>query len=1398
MFSPSRSTGGPATATRSRRRQRPLSSEIATQQPKVKRQRVPLTEQTFADPEPQQQTQQPDPQPGQPQEQRQQQRRHHAHSDSIEVKADKSFGYDQRRNNNDAENLQQQQSTVRRDLSVRAKKTKHGDRAANKGDGSLVLTSTDAYTVSKLPALPDRIRSDWSADQHGQISSSFGYALTLTPTHAIVWPYTSTSPSPETFTFTLPPTSKPADPLPVGCLVSPSAASTEPGLVVVMAATGRVVYWESISSAATFAFIKKDRSGVEYAVPGMTSGERVVDITSAESAGFVLTFNTGRLAYLNVRDNHGRPAVSAQFLRSGLPTTTSFLGSIRHAFSHLSLRGDIAAVRADRAARIGEKNIVALGSKGRFQAWKIHRGGHNESLGEFDMRDEIVSALREADPKSHDFTGDSFEALDFTFVPKGLEAKYLELSRLSQAMAIDDPALQHLVALVSLTRKSTSRYALVEVILSPDGCQVGMIRPITSYTTPTTRSDVSQTMRPRLYLPRPALVAFVIFDRAAVVASVAVPPESPDSQLQVDNHMVPSSFEDVVDFREDQVHEILGSGFEETPSVSADTRSRRQKAQNPAAVLLVRGAGVIRLVTSDIDKFASEQAPSVTAKSKLEQAVFFGAKQDNPLIFGRRQEIRFPSEEVGRAALEVSHEILSSTTHYLSTLPAHLEDNLRARSQALSRLVDHLRVTGAKLNRATRWELLFNAEKMHVATLLWKRHETFTASRSTDDKKSLVGSIVEFIHDDQKHKPSARVGQVDPVRHWFVNDIFRLDIFVAWAYEVIKVLYRDRLLDDAKVTVMLQEAMQIATCTHVAAMEFRRGNLLAYGLDGEELRNGVIVRGYEGLPEPWTATHYVANNARRLVDLAQQWNDSHFESRGQEARTPTMPDPKILEKIYQDLPALTDGMLTSLLEHARYARTATTAEERRMAHEFAKAYQLDRYERPRYLARIGHWEQAAAMAKKHGCLDGLAAILLDHTDKLEADIAQPGATPAEKRSATAKREAKKQQIEDDLAEFGEEFAFPLYTFLLEKIGVGAVLEFELDKLGYKTKYLRSRPELAKISWINDVEVERDVGRAADTLLGLALSKEQQVWNRKVELSLGKLALLAEAEEQTADPATAATANLLRIKPDEVRREQSLARADKELTAIKIQEQLHGHVVSSTYGAVDDGAALNFAMDTHSTNIPRRQKALYQIFEDGMRRLLAHEALDALTLIDLLTLVHLRPDDAPKNNGNHSNNGAGGIDGTVTGGLVADPFWLALCVAEACCKPQELREVKRLIWRRLLIRDDWPRINDTQLKDDTEVSLRLADTTLFAALADCIRFEDPREPFRPMPPNEAKGAFTDALDRRFGDFDADFQTKLRDAMKWEDKMLTQYVERNRLSEWVRTTYEAAQVEVQNGV
>lgn len=110
MFSAVLNEDGPARGTRSsRRRQRPLSSDsLQQQQPKAKRQRVPLSEATFVNPE--------------------------AQPEMYEVKADK-VEYPAKR---DGFEPAANHTAPRKELTVRSKKAKAADRVS-KGDGSVVL-----------------------------------------------------------------------------------------------------------------------------------------------------------------------------------------------------------------------------------------------------------------------------------------------------------------------------------------------------------------------------------------------------------------------------------------------------------------------------------------------------------------------------------------------------------------------------------------------------------------------------------------------------------------------------------------------------------------------------------------------------------------------------------------------------------------------------------------------------------------------------------------------------------------------------------------------------------------------------------------------------------------------------------------------------------------------------------------------------------------------------------------------------------------------------------------------------------------------------------------------------------------------------------------------------------
>ncbi|CAK7262993.1 hypothetical protein SEPCBS119000_000257 [Sporothrix epigloea] len=1403
MFSPHE--GGPATATRSRRRQRPMSSESFAQQPKAKRQRLPLTEQTFFNPD--------------------------APPEMFQVKADKVAMLNGRRSDG-IESRQQLPSTTssvpaiatvattpsnttspvpRKELSLRSKKTKAGERIS-KGDGSVVLASNNAFTVGRLPGLPDRLRTDPGGPQHGSIYSASGYAVSLTHTHAIVWPYTANSPSPETFTFTLPyPSRHVSDPLPLGALVSPAASSEEPGLVVVMPMTGKVSYWESISSAATLDFLRQQRSGVEDVIPGLSSNEHITEILNAEPAGFILLMSTGRLAYLNVRDGHGRPAISVQFLRTASRASSSggFFGSIRHALKNPGHREDTVAVHAGPHLKVGERSIVAATSKGKFSGWKVHRGGSHDAILETDARGDIISAIRQFDSSVSSAESDSLEVVDFTYVPKGIEPKYTHAVRLSNAIENDNNSIHQLLVLVALPGKKRRPYFLVELLLSVDESRVGMVRPITSVLAPISRQQQMAERRPRLYLPKPAVVAYIVFDRAVVVASLVQPPETPDSQLQGETSHIPSSFEDIVDLRNDGLSEIVGSGVEEpvgllpeaadSNSGTVGSKAHRHKPRNPAVVLIVRGVGVVRVAIIDVERFTGDRPPEVTAKSKLKQAVFYGIKDDNPLFFEGR-DLQFSNAEIGEAAMELSRDILGSKTAFTPSVPASLESNLCTRASYLDRLMSHLNALHVNLDRKVRWQLLSDAEKLHTASNMWLLHEQFLADRSdgkTTERKTIISEIVEYIHEDDKKNPKPELGEVDRVRHFFVNDVWRMDLFVAWAYEVIKYVYRDHLLDDRGVTRLLYEGVEVNERALNGAIQYRSERLAFYGLDDDQFESGILVEGYDGLPEPWTSTYFITNNAKRLVDLCCNWLDQFYPNK---STTATAPDPGLIESIRESLPSLTDRYLLALMEHYRWTQTRDAEMERDFGERCQKAYVEDRYAKVYRLKNYGLWEDAIEVAKKHRSIDALAGVMVEEVRKLRNDASTVDAGTPRANEKRAEATIKEQRIATYFDTYGEEFAFAVYEILLRDDGIKAVLDFPGDKSGFATRFLRAKPELAKISWINDVEREKDVESAAGTLLSLGLDRERQVWNKKIELSLGKLALLAEqgptargaASSKLLTPPRSLSTSPLHSdlpwqsgidastktnKPDSA---SSIIQVDKQLNMIKIQDLLYSWVLPSIATAVDDAAELQLAMEHHATRIPKRHKILLHVFEDGLSRLLKHEVLGALALIDLLTLVDTRKEDTL---------------------IEEDVFYLALLVADAGLSGEERHQAQRLIWRRCFIRDDWAQINNTQLQDDDSTASILGLTSIYSTVY-ALSIEQKMETsstFMMIKPSDALGVYTDMADpataARFGHMEDTSREKLLDAMRYEDTLLKRYMDKYRLEDWCHAAVEGAGKAVQ---
>ncbi|KAH7356516.1 Non-repetitive/WGA-negative nucleoporin C-terminal-domain-containing protein [Rhexocercosporidium sp. MPI-PUGE-AT-0058] len=1309
MFSPApNGTAAPPTVRTSRRRQRPLSNEGSLSAPKGKRQR--LNDQTFIPPG--------------------------AAPEMEETKSLMVPGLARSGSAGEPAGLQ-------REIAVRGKKSRSGERST-KGDGSSVLTSNDTYTVSKLPALPDLLRADTTVHQHGAINSDSGYALTLTHTHAIVWPYAANIQSPETFTFALPQPSKHAsDPLPLGSLVSHSASSTEPGLVVVIPTSGKITYWESVSSAATLD-LRLQRNGVELSIPGMLSGETVIQILNAETAGFVLAFSTGRIAYMAVRDGQGRPAISVQFLRSGGgPTSTSgIFGSIRNALSSTAWRGDIAAVRAGRQEKVGERNVVLATAKGKLQSWNIHRGGHADINGDAEGREAIVMAIKANNPELSDLLIEGFEIHDFTYAPRSA----------TDTAPKKPKSGPQLLLLTSLTHRNSSHYFLVNVELKDTEVSVGDIHPMTSYTTPISREATS---KPRLYLPNPALIAYVVFDRAIVVMSMAKQPDSPDIQLRSEGHLLPQSFEDVIDFRQEMNIEVVGSGMEEphgpSPTIEDPKLHRRHKAKHPAVVLIVRGGGVLRVAATDTVRLISSNAQQVTAISKLKQAVFYGAIKDNPLSFKVRPELQFPPEQIGEAAKKLSGEIMTSEPP-LDNLA--VTQSLQKRATALKDLAVYLQASGVVLDRCTKWELLCNAERLAAATTMWKSYDDTVKNQ----KRGLMADVVDFIHENEKLEPDKEKGELDRVRHWFIRDAIKVQIAVPWAYQVIKYTYQDGQKDHAAVMDILSEADDMVLGALQAAFDFRTANLKLYGLGDEQLEYGILKTGYEGLDEFWTSTFFVAENLRKQVELAGMLLREYW---GRPAGQGD-PVPEVVDKIRLEFPALIDIAIRSDNERIRWNSAQESPPAQEEANQMRTALAKVQEEHVSSLATdLDLIDKAIALAEKHEILPTLASLLQWELNGSRVRSRQPGLSDEEVDALLNRANQMRAAVRRLFTKFGARWANAFFEHEIEVGAMEQLLDEWTEEQKYLTKFLRSKPEYARVSWINDVTRENDLETASSALLGLGLNHEQDMWCKKIELSLGKMSFLATQRYSQADGAI----------PDEGQKQ--LTSVSNQLGLIKIQKQIFDFVLPSIAAALDENAEVQLALEAHGNKRLRKQPMLTRLLQDSMSRLVKQEAMNASELIDLLTLIGSQVETLDQEE------------------FLGRRFFLALEVTRrGIVGKEEQLLMQRIIWRRCMLNDDWAQINNTVDKDEQQHSEQLKKTALYQTSYLCFKnrfFENKN--MKPMDPTEVLGAGVSDVEERFTPLDASIKESIIGDMQAEDDLL-ELQGKHRLGQWYNTVLEKA--------
>ena len=1042
-------------------------------------------------------------------------------------------------------------------------------------------------------------------------------------------------------------------PLPLGALVYDTSAG-ELGLLVIMPISGKVIYWESVSTAASVDFARQKQQGVNGTVAGMLSGEVITNATEVGPDGFVLTFSTGRVAHLGIKDLQGKPVITTQFLRAQGTSNRGLFGGLKNVFSSASWRKDIAAVRLTPSLAKTQRQTIVSTTKGLFQVWDLNRVTKTLAF-EIDAKGALLYSISRTGTDTAVQDDDAFSVLDFAIFP-------------IKAIKNNSFGIFRLLVLTSFAEGPNSSYSLHDLTIQDGSINISVVNPISCYTTPYPQDA---QWKPQVVLPDLAQTAFVVFDKSVVMMALAEIEGTPSSQLQKESQLLPEPFQDTLDFRQDRSYYVVGCSAEGTEYGS----------KNVSCVVLVHGFGMIRVTALPVKEGQSViERMTVTARTKIEQAVFFGHMPHNLLDFSGRPEIRFEQKDLELAALEINDSIMKSTSDYIPAITPSMDHQLTQRSTALAELIKYFVRNKLQLERLTRWKLLWSAEKMAAAKAVWKSYNASLASKD-QEKVSLLPELLDFLHENHKIENQPERGETDIVRHYFIHDIWRIELIVPWAQQAVEELYADGIQDSIRQASLINQADEIQLSTLETAFTFREANLALYGLGHEVVEDGILQEAYENLPEIWTSITEIVTKTKVLADLSRELVINHTDTADEEGK----PKLSLLIKMAKDNPRLVHICCQAYDERCRWLKSQPDSRSRADAKALECTFSEVRKRLIVKLVDIDLEDDGMKLAERYHDMQALVDILSQSTEGATNRLQQPGLSDSDGEELNDRIISNQGRVKEYFTKFGNHWATPLYSKYITQGQLIELLNNVGGFQGHLTHFLRSKPTYVRLNWINEVSAERNYAAAADSL-NAAQKQETNLWNKKMELSMGKLALLAAKEKEQVQSETAK--NMLR-------------KVDRRVAIIEIQEMLYRYARPALRGAIDEMAEADMGMSNLYRNFLKGKPALRHAIDQHMKKLVGRQVLDAEELIDTLTLIDeytLHSDEE---------------------GFADQRFFLALKLLRLTgferTDPERKALHEKIIWRRCVIQDDWKLINRTELKPDTEVAVETGATALFKTL-----------------------------------------------------------------------------------
>ena len=1178
-------------------------------------------------------------------------------------------------------------SSKSKDLTIRSTKL---ERRSDRTQPATILATNDFYSVSELPSLPHQVRD---YDKTGKaysctFSIEHGYALAITHTEAVIWPYTSSASTPSSRDVIVVPIAllhtSDSDPLPLATFTKASVEG-EPGLLVVSSKWGKVIYWDTLTNAST-TLPGQETSGVQGSIPNL-NGETIEELVNAEPAGFIVSMSRGRVAHVSVRDQKGRPSIGVQNLNK-VPST-GFIGAIGGSVRKMvgwSHRRGIPLIKAG-AARKGQRDVLIMTENGDLEVWETNITVGNHSKLQRSMLEDTRRALQpyvHAEKVIHQY---DLKVLDFDLAPSGTE-----VARRDESNHVS------LVALVALSDSISTQLFMIEMLIKDSASDLVALHAITCFSP---KELESSKWRPRLSIVK--TTAFAVFETAVVLYSLSRISESPSSQLMSEGHALPSPFQDVIQLDGDKAYRFLGCTTDED-------------AKDALCLLAVSLKGLIRIQSHknearvDADVYANK----ISAKSRIEQAIFYGSNKENPLDLNTATATSFSQEDVEEAALQISHEIITAESKSLPRNSTSIAKHLSDRAKYLDALIYHLRKYYSKIcSEEMRDKLLWNAEKVAAAQAAWKTQESIQRRYPREDRElSHMEFALRALPEEQQNAPDEDKGQNDRVRHFLLNNIENMHELLVQVVDCLRELPDFDITDPKDIGELIVEAVDIWSASYAAAFKFREDHATWYGFGDRSLDRGVFADGYTmEAGRPWTSQGWPTKCAKRLLEYVAnylgEWKDYNpSTATAQKKKMPVNSDGKehgappraLVTELTSRLPKQVDLLIRVVTEEIIWAANEEAVTQG--SHEAETVLDIKADKQPR-IAKVVETmavfdiEGAIAIAERLHDPYLLVDLTYDHLGSLKSEqlTYEKTAQPLLAEKCSKKIEEVQDRAETYYEKFGVRWALANSSRKVANGNLGTLLSEAQDNKGQKQSFLntflkrakKAGQPVGKIAWINDIRGDGNYQRAERTLLKVASEEETDIWAQRTELCLAKLAGLAALEERAA-PEPISIVN---------------DKYDNKLALVEIQDRISQHISNIVGRTIDNKATEDVATAELSNQIVSKSPGFKHLLRNSICALINRQPLSPDGLIDFLTLAdpyayEQEPETDPE--------------------IFGEEFPLALKIVDICDLPKVHKiALRQIIWRRAMIRDDWTILNKTANKSDEDVQETMQRSTLFKTI-----------------------------------------------------------------------------------